>query len=147
MLITQSKKTDYNAKINEIAKKIIDHNHDKYIVTPEFNKLTTENFAEAILPTKSESFTLKDCLSGNVKITKNADPNKYPYLGYGIKFDSCSLFSIPNFDWGENAILFGVDMSSSVHPNNKNKDIAIFGKGQTQGLRKYYTNSRSRIFY
>ena len=91
--------------------------------------------------------TLKDCLFGNVKITKNADPNKYPYLGYGTKFDSCSLFSIPNFDWGENVIVFGVDMSSSVHPNNKNRDIVIFGKGQTQGLRKYYTNSRSRIFY
>ena len=48
------KKTDYNTKINEIAKKITDHNHDKYFITPEFNKLTTENFAEAILPTKSD---------------------------------------------------------------------------------------------
>ena len=25
------KKTDYNTKINEIQKKIIDHDHDKYI--------------------------------------------------------------------------------------------------------------------
>ena len=25
--------------------KITDHNHDKYITTPEFNKLTSENFA------------------------------------------------------------------------------------------------------
>ena len=25
--------------------KIIDHNHDKYITTPEFNKLTAQNFA------------------------------------------------------------------------------------------------------
>ena len=24
---------------------IIDHNHDKYTTTPEFNKLTAENFA------------------------------------------------------------------------------------------------------
>ena len=38
------KKTDYNTKLNENEKKIIDHNHDKYITTPEFNKLTTENF-------------------------------------------------------------------------------------------------------
>ena len=35
------KKTDYNAKIEEIEKKITDHNHDKYITTPEFNKLTS----------------------------------------------------------------------------------------------------------
>ena len=26
-------------------KKITDHNHDKYITTPEFNKLIPENFA------------------------------------------------------------------------------------------------------
>ena len=26
-------------------KKITDHSHDKYISTPEFNKLTVENFA------------------------------------------------------------------------------------------------------
>ena len=38
------KKTDCNLKINEIGKKIIDLNHDKYIATPEFNKLASENF-------------------------------------------------------------------------------------------------------
>ena len=38
------KKTDYNTKINEIEKKITDHNHDKYITTPEFNKFTAEIF-------------------------------------------------------------------------------------------------------
>ena len=31
-------KTDYNTKINEIEKKITDHDHDKYIATQEFNK-------------------------------------------------------------------------------------------------------------
>ena len=33
------KKTDYNTKINEIEKKITDHNHDKYITTPEFKEV------------------------------------------------------------------------------------------------------------
>ena len=78
-------------------------------------------------------FTLKDCLFGAVKLTKNADSNKYSYSGCGIGFDSRSLFSIPNFDWGKNAIIVGVD-SSSVHANNENKDILILGKGQPQGL-------------
>ena len=32
-------------KINEIEKKITEHSHDKYITTPEVNKLTAENFA------------------------------------------------------------------------------------------------------
>ena len=52
------KKTDYNTKINEIEKKITDHDHDKYITTPEFNKLTSENFAarlkQANLASKSD---------------------------------------------------------------------------------------------
>ena len=45
-------------------------------------------------------FTLKNCLLENVEITKNTDPNKYSYSGYGIGFDPHSLLSIPNFDWG-----------------------------------------------
>ena len=56
-------------------------------------------------------FTLKDCLFGNFKINKNADTDQYSYSGHGIGFDSRSLFSIPNFDWGKNVIIFGVDMS------------------------------------
>ena len=74
------------------------------------------------------------CKFENVVKTKNADPNKYLYSGYGIGFDSHSRFSIPNFDQGKNAIIFGVDISSSMHANNKNKDILILGKGQAQGL-------------
>ena len=39
------KKTDYNTKISEIENKITtDHDHDKYITTQEFNKLTSEYF-------------------------------------------------------------------------------------------------------
>ena len=44
MLIVQSKKTDYNTKITEIEKKLIDHNHDKCITTPEFNTLAASVF-------------------------------------------------------------------------------------------------------
>ena len=44
-LVIQSKKTDYNTKINEIEKKITDHYHNRYFTTPELNKLTSENFA------------------------------------------------------------------------------------------------------
>ena len=35
---------------------------------------------------------------------------------------------------GENAIIFGVDMSSSMHIDNKKKDILILGEGPIQGL-------------
>ena len=52
------KKTDYQRKTTEIENKLTDHNHNKYITTPEFNKLTAENFsarlAQANLITKTE---------------------------------------------------------------------------------------------
>ena len=42
-------------KINEIEKKTDDHNHDKYITTAEFDKLTSENFAARLKQANLES--------------------------------------------------------------------------------------------
>ena len=51
-------KTDYDTKISEIEKKFSDHNHDKYITTPEFNTLAARVFnarlAQADLVTKRD---------------------------------------------------------------------------------------------
>ena len=33
-------KTDYKTKINRIEKKLTDYSHNKYIISPKFNKLT-----------------------------------------------------------------------------------------------------------
>ena len=60
-------------------------------------------------------FTLKDCLLGAVKLIKKVDPDKHSYSRYDIVFDSCSLFSFPNFDWGKNVVIFVTDNRSSVH--------------------------------
>ena len=68
-----------------------------------------------------------------MKLTKNADPDKYKYSGYGIGFDSRSAFSLLDGSMGKTAIIFGVDMSSSVHIDNKGKDVLILGEGLTQG--------------
>ena len=57
----------------------------------------------------------------SVKLTKNADLNKYKYRGYSIGFDSRSKFSLPDGSMGKNVIIFGVDMSSSVHIDNKGR--------------------------
>ena len=43
-------------------------------------------------------------------------------------------FSLRNGSFGRNVIIFGADMSSSVHVDNKIKDILILFEGQTQGL-------------
>ena len=37
-------KTDYNTKITEIENELNNHNHDKYITTPEFNTLAADVF-------------------------------------------------------------------------------------------------------
>ena len=46
------KKTDYNTKVTELENKLTDHNHGKYITTPEFkNQLITEHFIERLKQT------------------------------------------------------------------------------------------------
>ena len=67
-------------------------------------------------------------------MTKNTDIEKYEYSGYRIGFDRRSSFSSPGGGLGQNILIFGVDMSSSAHIDNKKKDILVLGKGPTQGL-------------
>ena len=78
--------------------------------------------------------TLRNCLFGAVTLTKNADIDKYLYSGYRTGFDRKSSFSFPRGGFGQNVIIFGVDMSSSAYVDNKEKDILILGKGPTQEL-------------
>ena len=39
---------------------------------------------------------IENCLFGSVKLTKNADIDKYGYYGYGIGFDRNTSFSLGN---------------------------------------------------
>ena len=78
--------------------------------------------------------TLANALFGAVKLTKNSDIDKYKYFGYGIGFNGRRFYSHPRGGTGRNVIIFGVDMNSSSHIDNKGKDILILGKGPTQGL-------------
>ena len=65
-------------------------------------------------------FTLNNCLCRSLELTKNADPDKYRYSDQGIKFYSCSEFSLTDGSMTKNVIIFGVDVSSSAHVH-KNK--------------------------
>ena len=78
--------------------------------------------------------TLENYLLGAVELTKNADIDKYRYSRYGIAFDGKETFSFPTGGFGCNVIMFVVDMSSSVHADNRKKDILILGECSTQGL-------------
>ena len=54
--------------------------HISYTLTPWLGNLNTD-------------FTLNSCLFGSVKLTKNADRDKYKYSDYITGFDSPSAFS------------------------------------------------------
>ena len=75
--------------------------------------------------------TLEHCLFGAVTLTKSADIEKYGYSGYGTGFDRTGSFSFPGGGFGQNVLIFGVDMSSSAHIDNKKKNISVLGIGAT----------------
>ena len=77
--------------------------------------------------------TLVNCLFGAVSITKNADTDKNKYSGYGIGFDRTGIYLLPDDSFGRIVVIFGADMSSSSHVDNRGKDILILGTGPTQG--------------
>ena len=71
---------------------------------------------------------------GAVSLAKNADVDKYKYSGYGIAFDRAGSFSFPCGGYDQNVTIFGADMNSSIHVDNKGKVILILGIGPTQDL-------------
>ena len=80
----------------------------------------------------NSSFTLNDYLFKGVNLATNVDPDKYLYTGCGIGFDSRSELSLTDGNIDKNVIIFWVDMSSSVHIDNKGKHILVLGKGPKQ---------------
>ena len=76
---------------------------------------------------------LKSSLLGTVKLTKNADPDKYSYSRYGISFDIHGTFSLRNGGFGKNIVIFGANTGWFVHVDHR-RDVLILGKGPTQRL-------------
>ena len=78
MLLVLLKKTHYDTKITEIENKFNNHNHDKYITTPEFNALVADVFnariSQANLVTKINF--LNSVSSLDSKIAENKTKNK-----------------------------------------------------------------------
>ena len=108
-------------------KKTVTYSHKKVVNLYVVYEITK-------FPEVSSYPTLANTLFGAVKVTKNADIDKYRYFGYGIGFDGRGFYPHPSGGTGRNVIIFGADMSSSVYAGNKEKDILIIGKGPTQVL-------------
>ena len=76
-----------------------------------------------------------------MKINKNTDFSKNNYTGYGLCFDEGGTFTHTvregNFDHttaARNTIIFGVDMSFSVHAINIANNTFIMGEALVQGI-------------
>ena len=81
--------------------------------------------------------TLKNRLFGAVTLTKNADIVKYGYSGYGIGYDRRGTFPFPGGEYGQNVLIFGVDMSFTAHIDNKKINISIRNTSNTR-IRTYF---------
>ena len=57
-----------------------------------------------------------------MKLTKNADLDKYKHSGYGIEFDSRSEFLFTDGSFEKNVIIFGAISSSHIY-NKNNVDL------------------------
>ena len=89
------KKTDYNAKNNEIEKKVTNHNHDKYITTPEFNKFTAEIFASRLAQANLITKTDFDTKLSN--LNQKINSNKTKHLLVENKFKKLKTFDSSYF--------------------------------------------------
>ena len=75
--------------------------------------------------TNSSSIVLENCLFGKIKMTKNADTDKYKYQSHRKEFDLTGTFTHPDGEIGKNVIIFEADMTNSKHVNNKTKDVLV----------------------
>ena len=97
---------------------------------------------DPLASTRDKSFTIQNSLSGATQITKNAtDNDKNNYKGYGICFDERSEFGHTITEGGHahttdtrNVLIFGADMSFSVHATNRANHIYLMDTGLTQGI-------------
>ena len=112
---------------------------------------------DSVTSSRDTSFTIQNALFGAMQITKNAtDSDKNNYKGCGICFDERSQFGHTitengityTYTNGRNVLIFGVDMSFSIHATNRANHIYLMGDGLTQGIndttlyaeKKYFRN-------
>ena len=96
---------------------------------------------DPIASSRDTTFTIQNALFGAMEITKNTDTSKYNYKGYGIGFDEGGTFShrttergFTHTALGRNTIIFGADMSFSVHTTYRANNIYVMGDGLIQGI-------------
>ena len=109
---------------------------------------------DPLASTRDKSFTIQNASFGAMQITKNTtDNDKNNYKGYGICFDERSEFGHTITEDGfthttdaRNVLIFGADMSFSVHATNRTNHIYLMGTGLTQGINDTTIYMQKRTF-
>ena len=119
---------------------VLTSNNDHVINTNVINIYIVYKL-DTIASSRDTAFTIQNALLGAMQIIKNADNSKNNCKGYGICFDERSEFGHTITEGGfthttdaRNVLIFGVDMSFSVHATNRANDIYVMGTGLTQGI-------------
>ena len=89
-----------------------------------------------------------------MQITKNAtDNSKKSYKGYGICFDERSEFGHTMTEGGRthitngrNVLIFGADVSFSIHRTNRANHIYVMGDGFKQGIHDTTLHVENKYF-
>ena len=97
---------------------------------------------DPLASTRDKCFTTQNALFGAMQITENAtDYDKNNHKGYGICFDERSECGHTITEGGHahttdarNVLIFGTDMSLSVHATNRANHIYLMGTGLRQGI-------------
>ena len=96
---------------------------------------------DPIASSRDTTFTIQNALFGAMQITKNSDTSKYDYKGYGICFDEGGQFGHTITEGGfahttntRNVLIFGADMSFSIHATNRANHIYVMCKKFVQGI-------------
>ena len=71
--------TDYNTKLSEIENKVNNHNHGKYITTPEFYTMAADAF-KARLAAQTDLIRKPDSDSRLKKVSDRVTKNKAKHL-------------------------------------------------------------------
>ena len=134
-------------------------NHFQQIVAAVLNNNNVINIycvykLDPIASARDTSYTIQDALFGAMQITKYAtDYDKNNYKGYGIYFDERSQFGhtitengVTHTSNGRNVLIFGADMSFSVHATNRANHMYLMGDGLTQGINDTTNICRKKIF-
>ena len=113
------------------------HFQQNKVIIPNNNNVINIYCVYEIRPISSSrdtTFTIQNALFGATQITKDAtDNSKNNYKGYGICFDERSQFvhaitedGHAHTTNGRNVLIFGADMSFSVHATNRANNITLW---------------------